>query len=551
MQTAGAQRCAVSARQEACPLAGRPQLPAHAPVARLLHRSFRKSYTRSVKTPAERDSARSTAPSPTDFRAVTSSRDGEFGQNGAVSPSAAETSENITDPAQALRGWSALPARYQMVVSMSAAFVICNMDKVNISVAIIPMAQEFGWSPTVSGLVQSSFFWGYALSQIPGGYLNSKIGGRKVLPVGVGLWSIATAVVPLVGSVIPALYASRAAVGLGEGVAPSGATDMVARCIAKEERARAISFIFSGLHVGSLLGLLVAPPLIENLGWESVFYIFGVLGIAWVLWFQKVMADIEISDPEVAYQLSAPAESSASDPSSMSTPWRGFARNGPLRALAYTHFCNNWFHYTMLAWLPTYFTDTLSLNLTQAAQVALMPPVAALAVSAIAGPAADYFISNGTPVARVRKVSQCLAFLGPTICLSTAALTDDNWLAVGLITASLGLSSFSLAGLYCNHADLSPRHASLLLGITNTSGAIPGIIGVVSTGAILDYTGSWALALFLPSIIFFITGAVVFTVFGTAEEQDFSNNTPFAFEGLRFVKALKRLPGLKRSKKEE
>ena len=44
----------------------------------------------------------------------------------------------------------------------------------------------------------------------------------------------------------------------------------------------------------------------------------------------------------------------------------------------------------------------------------------------------------------------------------------------GLIAASLGLSSFSLAGLYCNHADLSPRHASLLLGLTNTCGAIPG-----------------------------------------------------------------------------
>ena len=66
--------------------------------------------------------------------------------------------------------------------------------------------------------------------------------------------------------------------GLGEGVAPSGATDMVARVIAKNERARAISFIFSGLHVGSLLGLLVAPPLIENFGWEVVFYIFGIAG---------------------------------------------------------------------------------------------------------------------------------------------------------------------------------------------------------------------------------------------------------------------------------
>lgn len=149
------------------------------------------------------------------------------------------------------------------------------------------------------------------------------------------------------------LYASRALVGLGEGVAPSGATDMVARVIAKNERARAISFIFSGLHVGSLLGLLVAPPLIENFGWETVFYIFGVAGgsgqkvqcycwpvtfcilqcswayqahrgglalcrvkvsamypagLAWVLWFQSVMRGIEQREPEVARALLEPAQ---------------------------------------------------------------------------------------------------------------------------------------------------------------------------------------------------------------------------------------------------
>ena len=77
------------------------------------------------------------------------------------------------------------------------------------------MAQDFGWSPTVSGLVQSSFFWGYALSQIPGGYLNSNVGGRRVLPTGVGLWSVATAVVPLVGGYIPgATRQTRAALSM-------------------------------------------------------------------------------------------------------------------------------------------------------------------------------------------------------------------------------------------------------------------------------------------------------------------------------------------------
>lgn len=138
------------------------------------------------------------------------------------------------------------------------------------SVAIVPMAREFGWTASVAGLVQSAFFWGYALSQIPGGYLTSRIGGRTVLPGGVGLWSGATTMLPLLAGSVPGLCFSRAAVGLGEAMAPSAATDMVSRVIDNSQRARAISFIFAGLHVGSLVGLLIAPVLIEQFGWYVI-----------------------------------------------------------------------------------------------------------------------------------------------------------------------------------------------------------------------------------------------------------------------------------------
>ena len=85
-----------------------------------------------------------------------------------------------------------------------------------------------------------------------------------------------------------------------------------------------------------------------------------------------------------------------------------------------------------------------------------------------------------------------------------------------------------------NHADLSPRYASVLLGLTNTSGAVPGVVGVIVTGALLDATGSWPLALFVPSIFFFVTGSAVFAVFGSADVQDFSQIQPFWCDSLSF-----------------
>jgi MFS family permease len=64
------------------------------------------------------------------------------------------------------------------------------------SVAVIPMAAEFGWSAADKGLISSAFFWGYAFTQVPGGYLAAKYGGKIVLFAGVMLWSFGTLIAP-------------------------------------------------------------------------------------------------------------------------------------------------------------------------------------------------------------------------------------------------------------------------------------------------------------------------------------------------------------------
>ncbi len=194
------------------------------------------------------------------------------------------------------------------------------------------------------------------------------------------------------------------------------------------------------------------------------------------------------------------------------------------------------FHYTMLAWLPTYFTSTLSVDLMHAAQTALLPPIAGLIASTVAGRASDHLIASGAPLARVRKMAQTTAFLVPTACLALAAASpcspDDSTTVVACITAALGMSSFSLAGLYCSHGDLSPKYASALLGLTNVAGSMPGIIGVAVVGALYDTTGDWSSALFLPSAALLLLGAGVYVARGRNAPIDFdaADNSEFELE---------------------
>lgn len=53
-------------------------------------------------------------------------------------------------------GWK---RRYTIVAMCFVAFMLCNMDRVNMSIAILPMSESFHWDSTTIGLVQSSFFW--------------------------------------------------------------------------------------------------------------------------------------------------------------------------------------------------------------------------------------------------------------------------------------------------------------------------------------------------------------------------------------------------------
>ncbi|KAL0915276.1 hypothetical protein M5K25_015681 [Dendrobium thyrsiflorum] len=396
--------------------------------------------------------------------------------------------------------WKELPMRYKLIGTTSLAFVV------NLSVAIIPMSHQFGWNSSTAGLVQSSFFWGYALSQLPGGWLAKLFGGRKVLEVGVLSWSLATILVPNSAGFMPGLVLSR----------------ILIYSITRTLQSSCICF----------WRLLFAPPIIQACGWESVFYIFGILGIIWCLAFKfvkeaqppldadyfdfrerpmDVVDHIVVSEPEEKSRSSSFEELSNS---LQDVPWRAFFRSRAVWAMVYAHFCGSWGHYTCLSWLPTYFGEELGLNLTEAAWVSILPPLGSIMVTSIAALFADNLISNGVETTTVRKICQTIAFSSPAICmtLSSLDLGLPPWEVVGVLTC----------GLYCTHQDISPEYASILLGITNTVGAVPGIVGVALTGYLLDSTHSWGLSLFAPSIFFYLTGTVVWLLFASSKPQNFT-----------------------------
>src|SRR5215471_4008332 len=88
------------------------------------------------------------------------------------------------------------PQRYSVAALFFLATILCYLDRVNISVAIIPLASDLGYDSAAQGMILSAFFWGYIWPQLAGGWLADRYGGKRVLAVGVAVWSLATLMIP-------------------------------------------------------------------------------------------------------------------------------------------------------------------------------------------------------------------------------------------------------------------------------------------------------------------------------------------------------------------
>lgn len=94
---------------------------------------------------------------------------------------------------------------------------------------------------------------------------------------------------------------------------------------------------------------------------------------------------------------------------------------------------------------------------------------------------------------KVRKWMQTVGFGGSAAVLAVVGYVESVPLAIALMSLGNIFGGAMSGGFGVNHLDIAPRGAGIIMGLSNTAGTIPGIIGVYISGLILAATDSWAL----------------------------------------------------------
>jgi len=198
-------------------------------------------------------------------------------------------------------------------------------------------------------------------------------------------------------------------------------------------------------------------------------------------------------------------------------PWGKLLRAPAVWALIINHLCTNWVFYMLLAWLPSYFRSALGLSITQSGLYAAGPWLAMFVMGTLSGYAADRVVKRGVPLTLVRKTMQITGLTGAALFMLAARDVTSADTAFLLMCGALGTLALTWAGFLPNHLEIAPRYADVLMGITNTAGTVPGVVGVALTGWLVQVTGTYDAAFMLAAGVN-ITGAVVWLFFGTARK---------------------------------
>jgi hypothetical protein len=179
--------------------------------------------------------------------------------------------------------------------------VLSALDRVAMSVALVPMTEEFALTDTIKGQISSVFSVGYGLCILPCGLMVAAASPRLVMAAGVALWSLATIGTPLAAGLIlvsegtaatasalvenvAPLLVVRAVMGGAESVVLPAIQRILANWVPPDKKSLAVASVLSGFQLGTVCAYLVSPLVIDHLGgWRAMFNLYGVVGVLWLV----------------------------------------------------------------------------------------------------------------------------------------------------------------------------------------------------------------------------------------------------------------------------
>src|SRR6202047_5419256 len=207
--------------------------------------------------------------------------------------------ENRRQPDSIVQPPKATHVRWVVMSMVSAMMGVTTLNRLNLSVAGKYIEEEFSFNTISMGMVFGAFLWGYALFQVPWGYVCDRIGPRRTLTASILCFAVGSGAMVLVPKFAAATGITTLAMfrlvrfltGVGEAAVSSNVTRVIASWTALRERGFASGLQVCGLGLGGTLTPILIAWTMVHWGWRVAFFLCAGLALLAVIIWQSYATD--------------------------------------------------------------------------------------------------------------------------------------------------------------------------------------------------------------------------------------------------------------------
>ncbi|MBI5083740.1 MAG: MFS transporter [Acidobacteria bacterium] len=396
-------------------------------------------------------------------------------------------------------------ARHWVIVFAVTLAILSYIDRVAMSQAAPSISKDLGFSKPQMGAIFSAFAFAYALFEIPGGWMGDWMGPRRVIMRIVLWWSFFTAATGWMWN-FTSMWVVRFLFGAGEAGCFPNLTKAFTTWLPTHERVRAQGIMWSFARWGGAFTPPLFAFLFAYMGWRQVFFVFGLVGVVWAVFFYRWFRDNPADHPSVnaaELGLLAGAEKTASGHGDV--PWGRMIASRSVWLLWAQYFLITYPWYFYITWLPTYLQEDRGLSMSESARYAILPLLFGGFGSLSAGFLSKRLAIAAGSLGRARRMLGVAGFLGATcFMLACIQLRDPLY---GML--AMGMASFCndlvMPGAWGACMDVGGKYAGTLSGSMNMFGNFAGILAPSIGGLILARTGgNWDIFLYTMAGAYFL-----------------------------------------------
>ncbi|XP_070492520.1 sialin [Chironomus tepperi] len=392
-------------------------------------------------------------------------------------------------------------------------------------------SKRFDWDEAQKQLILGSFFWGYVLTELPGGRLAELVGGHRVFGHSMFWASIITLLTPITAHMgYQAMVILRALLGFMLGASWPSIVPMASVWVKPMDRSK-----FMSNMMASALGAAITMPIcgyfISWFGWESVFYLTGGIGVFWsICWFLLIFetpARHPRITPEERKEIEDAIGSTTSKTKPAYVPWKDILTAPCVWAIILVHGASVFGYFLVVNQLPGYMKSILHYDIKANGLLSSLPYFGKYAMSVVASHFADYLRTRGKITTTVaRKSFTAFAVGTPSFFFFLLIFFGHSrvW-AITIFTIALTLNGAVTAGYLGNGLDIAPNFSGTIFGMANTLSSFGGFVSAWMVG-VLTYNnntyGQWQIIFAIVSVTYLV-GCLSFVTMGKGELQPWNN----------------------------